>query len=221
MRRCPGCLVDVEGRWERCPLCQGGLSGSATPSPLPTVPLRFSRRKVIRVLFLSSFVVIAFSFLIQLAFIRDASGIGVLRYIWLGIMTMWLVALMAIRQHRNVAKGTVYLIIVVGLLCAYWDYLTGWHGWSTTFVIPIMCAASIIALQVAVAVMHIEVGEHIIYTGLTVLLGLVPIVFLGLNWVSVPLPSALCAALSLAGLLILLRTRGPEVRHELSKRLHL
>lgn len=221
MRRCPECAVDVEGPWDRCPLCRAELAGATAPSPFPAVALRFSRRRMLRVLFLSSLAVIAFSFVIQLAFIRDVSGIGVVRSIWLGVTTMWLVALMAVRQHRHVAKGTVYLVIIVSLVCVYWDYLTGWHGWSTTFVVPIVCAAAIIALQIVVAVMHIEVGEHIIYTGLTVLLGLVPVVFLGFDWVSVRLPSILCATISLSGLFLLLRTRGREVRHELAKRLHL
>lgn len=221
MMRCTDCLVDIEGDWTRCPLCGVAVSGTPSPSPLPTVPLRFSRRRVLKVLFLVSLVVIVGSFVAQLLFARGIGGIGVLRSIWLGVSAMWLVAVMAIRKRRNIAKSTVYLVVLVGLVCVYWDYLTGWHGWSVTFAVPIVCASSIVALQIAVWAMRIEVGEHVLYTGLAVLLGLVPIVFLLLDWVTFALPSTICAVLSLLSLALLMATRGPEVRHELAKRLHL
>ena len=221
MRRCPDCSVDVEGTWTRCPLCAAPLAGKPVASPFPDVPLRFSRRRVLRVLFLTSIAVILASFALQLLFRRDLDSLGVLRSVWLGVSSMWLVVLMAVRKRRNIAKSTVYFVVLVGLVCVYWDYLTGWHRWSLTYAVPITCGASIIALLITVQVMHIDVGEHIVYSGLTVLLGLTPIGFLAFGWVSTPLPSAICGALSLVALAALQLARGQEVRHELAKRLHL
>lgn len=134
---------------------------------------------------------------------------------------MWLVVLFAVRKRRNVAKNIVYLNLVVGLICVYWDYLTGWHGWALNYAVPIVLAASILALLITVRVMRMEVGDYIVYSGLTVLLGLTPILFLVFGWVSQPLPSAICAALSIVALVMLQVYRGAEVRHELAKRLHL
>ena len=221
MRRCTECAVEIEGTWTSCPLCAGPVVGNAMASPLPSVPLRFSRRRVLKVLFLTSITVIVASFIAQLLFSRGLTGIGVLRSVWLGVITMWLVVLMAARKRRNVAKGTVYLVVLVGLVCVYWDYLTGWRGWSLTYAVPILDACSIVALLITVRLMRIEVGEHILYSGLTVLLGLAPIGFLALGWVTNPLPSGICGALSVCVLVLMQAARGPEVRHELAKRLHL
>ncbi|VXB28941.1 DUF6320 domain-containing protein [Citricoccus sp. K5] len=229
MRRCPECAVDIEGAWSHCPLCAAPTSASAssegsgevTPSPFPAVPLQFSRRRVLRALFLASIAVILASFTAQLLFSRDLDGIGVLRSVWLGVSAMWLVVLMAVRKRRNLAKSTVYLVVLVGLVCVYWDYLTGWLGWSLTYAVPIVCASSIVALLITVRVMRIEVGEHIVYSGLTVLLGLAPLGFLLFGWVTTPLPSAICGALSLFALALLQLGRSRQVRHELAKRLHL
>ncbi|WP_129661088.1 DUF6320 domain-containing protein [Rothia halotolerans] len=220
MRRCTGCAVDVEGDWARCPLCGEPLGGEAVRSPLPAVPLRFSRRRVLRALFLTSLAAILASFLAQLLFSRF-SDLGALRSVWLGVVTLWLVVLMAVRKRRNVAKGTVYLVILVGLICTYWDYLTGWHEWSLTYAVPIVCGSSIIALMITVRLMSIEVGEHVVYSGLTAILGLAPILFLVLGWVQHPLPSAICGALGVVALVLLQLTWGAETRHELAKRLHL
>lgn len=221
MRRCDRCAVDIEGTWTGCPLCVAPVVGEPVASPFPAVPLTFSRARVLRVLFLTSIAVILASFVAQLLFSRDLTGIGVLRSVWLGISSMWLVVLMAIRKRRNLAKSTVYLVVLVGLVCVYWDYLTGWRGWSLTYAVPIVCASAIVALLITVRVMRIEVGEHIVYSGLTVLLGLAPIGFLALGWVTNPLPAGICGALALLALVPLQTVRGSDVRHELAKRLHL
>lgn len=230
MRRCADCSVEVEGTWRTCPLCRAALEGdrgdwgdrgSGSGDPFPVIPLDFSRKRVLRTLFLTSLAVVVLSFAAQLLFNRDGDGIGVLRSIWLGVAAMWLVVLMAARKRRNLAKGTVYLVVLVGLSVTYWDYLTGWHGWSLTYAVPSLCACSIVALIITVRVMRIEVGEHIVYTGLAVLLGLAPIGFLGFGWVEDPLPSIVCGVLSLVALAFLQFARGAEARHELGKRLHL
>lgn len=221
MKYCAACQADIAGTWKQCPLCATQTTGHATPSAFPTVPLTFSRRRILRILFLSSIIVILGSFAAQLLFDAEQADIGILRSLWLGITAMWLVVLLAVRKRRNVAKNIVYLNLVVGLICVYWDYLTGWHGWSLNYAVPIVLAASIIALLITVRVIRMEVGEYIVYSGLTVLLGLTSIVFLVFGWVTQPLPSAICAAISVLALVVLQVYRGAEVRHELAKRLHL
>lgn len=220
MRRCRACAVDVEGAWTGCPLCGAPLAGEATVGPFPDVRLRFSRRRVLRVLFGVSIAVIIASFAAQLPFDRGPDGIGVLRSVWLGAVTMWLVVVMAVRKRRNLAKGTVYLVVVVSLVCVYWDYLTGWRAWSLTYAVPIVCGCSAVALVITVRLLRIEVGEHIVYTSLMLLLGLAPIGFLAFGWVTNAVPSSICGALGCT-LVLLQLARGPDLRHELAKRLHL
>lgn len=219
MRWCEDCGVHVEGRWTRCPLCGHALVGEARPGPLPDVPLRFTWRRVLRVLFLTSLGVIALSFLAQLLFRPD--GMGALREIWLGIAATWLVVLMAISKRRNPAKSIVYLVVLVSGVCIYWDYLTGWSGWALDIALPVLCSASIIGLLITVRVVRIAVSDYVVYSGLTVLFGLAPLVFLALGWVEHRLPSLICGMLSLAVVAALLMLRGGAVRHELAKRLHL
>lgn len=221
MRSCAACAVAVEGSWATCPLCGTPLpEGGSTADPFPTVALRFSRRRVLRVLFGVSLGVIAGSLLVQLLFDRGPAGIGALRSVWLGVVTMWLVVLLAVRKRHNVAKGTVYLVVLVGLLCVYWDYLTGWRAWSLTYAVPIVCAGSALALMITVRLMRVEVGEHIVYTSLMLLLGLTPIAFLALGWETNAVPSSICGALGCT-LVLLQLARVPDLRHELAKRLHL
>lgn len=218
---CTSCSVQVEGDWIQCPLCGTPLTGPSAINPFPAIPLSFSRKNVFQVLFWTSVCLIGASLVVQLFFDHSEPKIGTWRFIWLGLATMWLIVLMAIRKRHNVAKGTVYLVAIIGLLCTYWDYLTGWYGWSLTYVVPIVCGAAIIAVLISVRVMRTPVGDHIIYSGLTALMGVIPLVFRLLNWVYEPLPSLICGLLSLVTLLLLQLSRGSYVRHELAKRLHI
>jgi hypothetical protein len=221
MKWCPECKVRIEGTWARCPLCAAGLEGSAGPSPLPSVPLVFSHRRLSRILVLCSLAVIAVSLAAQLLFARDRGDIGVLRSVWMGLAAMWLVVVMAVRTRRNIARGTVSLMVVVGLVCVYWDYLTGWPGWSLTYAVPIVSACSIIAVLVTVGATRMAVGDRVLYIVLTVVLGLFPVVFLLCGWVSDPGPSLASGLLALTLLAAVLRTRRRALSHELARRLHL
>ncbi|MDA3146882.1 hypothetical protein JSO19_05765 [Leucobacter sp. UCMA 4100] len=229
MTGCDECAVQLEGAWARCPLCgadaaAGGAGASgvavARPDPLPSIPLAFSRRRLFRALFLTSLAMIVLSLAAQLLFSGQQGAPGALRIVWLAIVTLWLVTIMAVRKRHNLAKGTLYLVVIVSAMSVYWDYLTGWHGWSLSFTIPIVCGSSILALMITVQLTRIEVGDHILYTVVTVLLGLAPIVFLVLGWVSTSIPSLICGSLSVITLALLQTTRGAEVRHELKKRLN-
>lgn len=120
----------------------------------------------------------------------------------------------------TVLSGTVYLVVLIGLVCVYWDYLDGWPGWSLTYAVPALCACSLVALLITLRLLRTEVGEHILYSGLTVLLGLAPLVFLAAGWVSDPVPSLVCGMLSLGVLAVVHLGRIAELGHELAKRLH-
>lgn len=220
-RQCPECRVTIEGAWPKCPLCGASTTGGATPTPLPVVPLTFSRQRVVKTLLFTSLGVILASFAAQLLWSNELDSLGAGRSVWLGISAMWLVVLTAIRKRRNLAKGTVYLVLLAGLICTYWDYLTGWHGWALTYAVPIVCASAAIGLLITVRLLRIEVGEYIVYSGLTVLFGLLPIVFVVFGWVTTPLPSLICVALSAAVMVLLQVLRGRAIRHELGKRFHL
>ncbi|MGP9693052.1 DUF6320 domain-containing protein [Brachybacterium sp. AOP25-B2-12] len=219
--RCPACRVRIEGRWTRCPLCGGATDGTPSPDPLPTVPLVFSRRRLLRVLLLVSLGVIVASFAVQLLLGAGSSGIGVLRSVWLGLSTLWLLTLIAVRERREVTRVALYLVLLVCPVCVYWDYLTGWHGWSLTYTLPIVSACAVIAVLVTARLLRIELGDHVLHSGPTVLMGLTPLVLLALGWVTDPLPSVLCVIVSLVALSMLHLSRIRDVRHELARRLHL
>lgn len=219
MTHCPGCQVDVRGDWRRCPLCHGPLEpGPPTdPAPWPDIGLRFDSRRVLRVLTLVSVLIVAGALLTLLVFPAPFEGLRVAGF---GLVALWLVGLTAVRKRRNVAKSIVYLVVLAALLSVYSDYLGGWRGWSTTYVIPIVCGASIIALLIAVRIARMRPGDYLVYSWLTILMSVLPALFVALGWVHDPLPSWISVGLGVVMLIAMQVFRGAEIQHELGKRLH-
>lgn len=217
MRHCPECRVDVKGNWQKCPLCHTPLEGDRpVASPYPDVPLRFDRRKGQKILLAASFFIILASFPLGLLWRGKFGGLqGAL----FGILTMWLAVLVLIRKRRNLAKGILYLLISLSLICAYLDYLVGWTGWSLTYAIPILCCSSLLAMFLAVRFVKMKAGDYVLYVLSATLLGLVPLLFLMLEWVVNPIPSWTSVGLSVVLLLLILLFQGREIRKELAKRL--
>lgn len=217
MRHCPECHVEVKGNWKECPLCHTPLEGEkAVSSPYPDVPLRFDRKKGQKILVSASFFIILASFPVGLFWRGQFGGLqGAL----FGIMTMWLVVLVLIRKRRNMAKSIVYLSVSLSLITLYLDYLVGWSGWSLTYAIPILCCSSLLAMFLAVRFVKMKAGDYVLYMVSAALLGLIPFLFLVLEWVFNPIPSWTSVGLSLTMLLLLFLFRGSEIRRELAKRL--
>ncbi|NLW54180.1 MAG: hypothetical protein GXY99_04685, partial [Clostridiaceae bacterium] len=69
--------------------------------------------------------------------------------------------------------------------------------------------------------LHMESGDYIVYLLLCGLLGLVPLLFLIFGWVSVKLPSVICVGVSFLMIVGTFIFQGGNIKHELSKRLHI
>lgn len=223
MSRCIECRVEVRGEWAVCPLCRaplepggGELGGAVAPAPWPDLPLRFDWRVVLRLVVWVSVLVIGGT-LGAMVFIP----VPWVRLMVMGFATLWLVALITIRKRRNIAKVIVYLVVVFAGLCVYADHLSGWRAWSTTYVIPILCGASIIALLVAVRLARMRPGDYLVYSWLTLLFSVIPALFLAFGWVTHTLPSWISVAMGFAMLVWMQVFHGAEVQHEVRKRLHL
>ena len=219
MSYCPHCRVTVKGNWKYCPLCQTDLEqqdGKRMASPYPDTPLRFDKNKATKMMLLVSFIIIIVSFLLGLFWKGRVQG---LQGTFFGIMTMWLVVLIIIRKRRNLVKSIFYLLISLSFITAYYDYLIGWTGWSTTYAVPIICGAAILAMFLTVRFMKIKTGDYILYLLAATFVGLVPILFLFLDWVTNPWPAWISFGLSLVMLILIFVYQGKEIKKEFQKRM--
>lgn len=217
MRKCENCHINVRGEWSVCPLCGKEINTTeeASPSSYPDVPLKFDKQYIARWLVIFSFIIIFLTLALGLLW---RGRIQWLQAALFGIITMWLVVLIIIRKRRNLAKSLLYLLFILSLLCVYLDFLIGWTGWSTTFAVPIICTATFIGMFISSRLMQMQTADYILYLATTALLGLVPMIFLGLNWVITPLPAWISIGLNSFMLVLIIIFRGQEIWREVKKR---
>lgn len=224
MKECPKCKVSVKGEWTVCPLCQTSLvkedqqEEKEEPSSFLKVPLRFNRDKAVRVFIKASLLVVLLYFVVQFFYPFQFFG---LEYVLFGLLITWTMIVIFIRKRKNIAKAIVYLLLFISLVSLYFDYTNGWQGWSITFVIPILSMSSLLAIFIAMQVIDLKVKDYILYLQLVAIFGVVPLLFLVMDWVRHPLPSLLSIILSIIMFIgVFINYRSLLIR-ELQKRMHL
>ena len=221
MRYCNHCKVDILGDWDVCPLCLNPVQTQGIvwqESPFPDVPLRFHKYLALKIMVFLSVISVALSFIAYQIWPTQ------LKWPWLilfGLLSMWLIVVLIIRQRRNITKSIVYQIALLSLLSFLCDHYIGWSGWSINYAIPIICSSALAAMFVSVRVVDLVVGDYILYFLMAALLALIPLLFVLFGWISHPIPSFVSVSLSIIMLVAIPIFRGRLIIAELHKRMHI
>lgn len=223
MDYCENCKASIKGDWEICPLCQTSMKqenseDKKTGTSFLNDPLLFNRDQAKQTFFRVSLLLILLYFIAQIFYPFKFFG---LEYILFGLFITWTLGIIFVRKRRNLAKVITYYLLLISLATIYFDYLFGWRGWSITFVVPIISMSALLAIFIAMQVINLKVQDYVLYLQLAALFGLIPLLFLIMNWVGHPLPSLLSVILSIIMFIgVLIRYRKLLIR-ELQKRIHI
>ena len=218
MRTCKKCGVNVRGAETVCPLCQHRLSGESGEAVYPQIPTIYRQHELFfKCLILSS--VAAGVICTAVNLLLPAGGVWSV-FVVLGILCFWVSLAYAVRKKDNIPKNITVQVFLVSVLSFGWDLMTGWHGWSLDFVIPIACGAAMLSLFIIAKVMKLPPEEYIIYFMVDILFGVVPLVFYLTGLIRVAVPSVICISLSFLSLSALIIFEGKEMLRELVRRFH-
>lgn len=219
MTRCPDCEADVEGLWQRCPLCRAPLAGDPEErhEAYPAAPLRYSRRQLGRTLLLLSVLAIVSSFAVQALFPNLMAPV---RTVWLSVAVLWLVAIAVVQRRRNVGGLVAWLLVLLSLAAWVWNQFDGPAQWATTWAIPAICLAANVTLAVVVWIIRLNASEHLAKAVLVGLIGMVPGLFVIFGWVTTALPSLICVGLSALLIILMFAIRPRQLTSALLRRLH-
>lgn len=223
MHYCENCKVSVKGEWKDCPLCDKPLNLEVAkelekPSSFMDAPLRFNREEAKKSFVRISIILIVLYFIVQIFYPFQFFG---LEYVLFGLFITWTMSVIFIRKRKNLAKAIVYYLLLISIVTVYFDYLFGWRGWSITFVIPIISLGALLAIFIAMQVIDLKVKDYVLYLQLVALFGIIPLIFLIMNWVGHPLPSLLSVILSVIIFVGVLINYRSLLLRELQKRMHL
>lgn len=174
MQYCSKCRISIRGDKTECPLCGGRLTGDASPGGFPVLAKkRFTHMSVVKV---ATFCCITFFIIMMALEILYNFELAWVPFAIMGVLIAWGDLMVGIYFRNNLIKTLsieTYLAMAVALLV---DTLTGWHGWSLAYVLPI---GFVLLVFVTIAVgrgAHLRLEEYIIYIFVTMLLSMLQII---------------------------------------------
>lgn len=221
MKYCEKCKVDVAGTIEYCPLCQRKLTnkGGEEYDRFPYVPTMYNKHTLFfkMMAFIS---VVAAVICVAINFIIPTEVFWAL-FVVLGIGCLWIALTFAIKKLGNIPKNILYQVIIFSVLSLIWDKITGWHNWSLNYVIPFLCVGAIICLAVLAWIMKLKFEDFFFYLVMYVVFGIVPVIFLFTDSVTVLYPSLISIGLSIISFAALLIFQGKQILTEIKNRFHM
>lgn len=225
MQYCTHCQVYVRGAKENCPLCgnilpkndQTGEQGEQEDI-FPIIPPVYKSNLAIRIMIFISFAAVVGSFAIRMIF---PTNINWPVFVVFGIISMWLSLVFIVRKRHNMPKTIMWQVFIVSVLSVFWDWQTGWRGWSLDYLIPIIYVAAEIVMYVTAKITKLSARDYITYALIGGLFGIIPILFIIFDWVRNPYPSIVCVSISIIFLSAIFIFQGDNIKMELNKRMHI
>ncbi len=218
MQRCEICKIDVRGDKNCCPLCHGPLTGEASESVYPVL----GRSKLSRVTISRIVSLIAISFIIVMGTLAYHTNF---RHPWFilaiaSALVLWIDILLNVYYQHNALKlisVQTYIGIALTLVV---DILSGYRGWSVTWVIPFaFLGLAVVTLAIGRG-LRMRLTEYLVYLVVDAAFSLVQIVFLCLRMEIFRLPLLLSMGILVAGTLALLAFRQRALRISMEKVFH-
>jgi len=220
MQQCNHCKISVAGSHQRCPLCQGELTGEpcAAEDVFPVVGQTRRKRLFFKIGLFSS----SAAALICLAVNFMLPGTGWWAgYPVAGLASVWLLLGFALRKRHNIPKTILWQVVLGAVLALLWDHFTTNNGWAIDYAIPILCSCAMVTLMILPRILRMRVSDYLFYLIIDILFSILPLVFYFTGLLNGTLiPSVICVCIGLMSLCALLVFEGREMWQELTRRGH-
>lgn len=223
MQYCNHCNVKIKDNRDKCVLCGNTLpinEGDCgnEQNTFPTIPPFYASNIALKIMIFISIAAVVVSFAINMIF---PSSINWPLLFLFGLLSVWIGLYVILKKRYHIPKKIIMQTIIISILSVFWDWRTGWRGWSTTYVIPIIIVSAMILMYITAKILKLSSRDYITYSLIDGFFGLVPLLFILFDWVNVKYPSIVSIAVSIISIAAIFIFQGEEIRNELDKRMHI
>lgn len=221
MQYCTHCKIHLLETREQCPLCGNHLQperGTEARISFPKVPSYIKGIGKVKLLLFLSVLLIILSFTVY-AFLPTKLNYPLL--ITFGMGSLWLDMIFLVKRRFHIPKRIVWQVLILALLSLFWDWNTGWRGWSITYFIPFLYITALLLMYAIAVIMKLNSRDYITYAFMSALFGILPVLFLLLDWVKVRYPSILSIAFSSIILSAIFILQWDSIKAEFQKRMYI
>lgn len=220
MKKCYKCNVNINSSVAKCPLCNSSIDDDKIDeSVFPIIPSIYTKNTIILKLLL--FVSILGCFICTIINYIVSKEISWAWFVISGIVSFWLTFITGIQKRHHFMKLLFSEVMIVLIASVLWDYFTGWHLWSITYVLPFLCIAYVTTLFFLRIFIKNIFKDYVIYIYINSLIGLIPLYFILKNILNNNWPSIACVIFSGCSILALAIFNHRQMVNELERRLHI
>ncbi|NMA49556.1 MAG: hypothetical protein GX947_07290 [Tissierellia bacterium] len=221
MRYCRHCKVYIREDRDRCTLCENILEEELkekSEDVFPEIPPFYESQLALKIMIFISIVAVVVSFGINMIF---PSSINWPILFLFAVISIWVGLIIIVQKRYHIPKKIVWQVIIISILAVFWDYETGWRGWSLDYVIPIACVSAMIIMYVTAKIINLSTRDYVTYALLDGIFGIIPVVFIIFDLVNVVYPSIISIGFSIISLSAIFIFQGKEIKSEINKRMHI
>ena len=195
MQYCPKCRISIRGNKTECPLCGGRVTGEPETGGFPILERnRFSHMSVVKV---GTFCLLTFFIIMMSLEILYDFKLAWVPFAVMGALIAWGDLMVGIYYRNNLIKTLFIETYLAMAVCILIDTLTGWHGWSLAYVLPIGFVLLVFVTIGVGRAANLRLEEYIIYIFVTILLSMLQIFPVLAHVNPVAFPAVACMALLL------------------------
>ncbi len=221
MKYCRHCKVYIREERDKCTLCENILEeelNGKSEDVFPEIPPFYESHLALKIMIFISIVALVVSFGISMIF---PNNINWPILFMLAVISIWVGLIIIVQKRYHIPKKIIWQVIIISILAVFWDYKTGWRGWSLDYVIPLACVSAMIIMYVTVKIMHLSISDYITYVLLDGVFGIIPVLFIIFDLVNVVYPSIISIGFSIISLSAIFIFHGREIKTEITKRMHI
>lgn len=221
MKYCRHCKVYIREDRDRCTLCENVLeeeAGGESEDVFPEIAPFYESHLALKIMIFISIVAIVVSFGIKMIFPSDINWPMLFMFV---VISIWGGLVIIIQKRYHIPKKILWQVIIISILAVFWDYQTGWRGWSLDYVIPIACVSAMVIMYITAKIMNLSMNDYITYAFLDGIFGIIPVVFIIFDLVDVVYPSIMSIGFSIISLSAIFIFQGKEIKMEMNKRMHI
>ena len=221
MKYCRHCKVYVREERDKCVLCENKLENELkdkVEDVFPEIPSFYEGHLALKIMIFISIVALVVSFGINMIF---PSNINWPILFMFAVLSIWGGLVIIVQKRYHIPKKIVWQVVIISILAVFWDYKTGWRGWSLDYIVPIACVSAMIIMYITAKIMHLSDKDYITYALLNGVFGIAPVLFIRFDLLGVVYPSIISIGFSIISLSAIFIFQGAEIKAEISKRMHI
>lgn len=219
MKTCKKCNIKLDTIANYCPLCNSEIDiiknyESSYPPINSGIIKHLFRKFIFFLVCLASIAVLIMNLIIN-------PSIKWSLFVIIQLFLSYFVFYDILSGRKKVIKLLLVLNIVICSLSLFWDFYTGFHGWSTNYVFPSMCISYGLFMLILRGVNYYAFKENSSYIYVNICLEFIPLVLAYLEFAKYNILIYFSGAFGIINLLILIVFDSSNFKEDILKILHI